>query len=156
MSVYCIVWQQKCIGRDATLRELKFTDESGYNSSKVCLSGTWKELIGEIMDWYGDVDGAWQEPGSLLLHTQFLISVTSCQSMTLCIELHTFPMHLWSSSAYSDTLHIRLCMLCDSTPPPPCLCMCHPYLFVCLPLSLVHMLLICLFVSINWWAVDQC
>src|SRR5258708_6483066 len=60
-------------------------------------------------------------------------------------------MHLQSSSAYSDTLHIRLCMLCNSTlppasvplhMPPPLVC-----LFVCLPLLLVHMLFVCLSVS---------
>src|SRR5260221_10642490 len=61
------------------------------------------------------------------------------------------PMHLRSSSAYSDALHIGLCMLHNSTPPPasaplhmPPLLVC---LFVCLPLSLVHVLLVCLFVS---------
>src|SRR5258706_7957795 len=52
---------------------------------------------------------------------------------------------------YSDALHIRLCMLCNSAPPPasmplhvppPLIC-----LFVCLPLSLVHVLPVCLFVS---------
>src|SRR5258706_10762099 len=52
---------------------------------------------------------------------------------------------------YSDALHIRLCMLCNfalppaSMPlhvPPPLVC-----LFVCLPLSLAHVLLVCLFVS---------
>src|SRR5260221_8375007 len=71
--------------------------------------------------------------------------------MTLHIKLHTFPMHLQSSSMYSDTLHIRLCMLHNSTPPPASaplhvlpLLVC---LFVCLPLSPVHVLLVCLFVS---------
>src|SRR5258708_4357864 len=63
----------------------------------------------------------------------------------------TSPMHLRSSSTYSDALHIRLHMLCNSAPPPastplhmlpPLVC-----LFVCLPLSLVHVLLVCLFVS---------
>src|SRR5258706_14719326 len=56
------------------------------------------------------------------------------------------PMHLQSSSAYSDTLHIRLCMLRNSTLPPasmpphvPPLLVC---LFVCLPLSLAHVLLV--------------
>src|SRR5258705_8217733 len=52
---------------------------------------------------------------------------------------------------YSDALHIRLCMLCNSAlppasmplhVPPPLIC-----LFVCLPLSLAHVLLACLFVS---------
>src|SRR5260370_42387947 len=59
--------------------------------------------------------------------------------------------HLRSSSAYSDTLCIGLRMLCNSAPPPASaplhmlpLLIC---LFVCLPLSLVHMLLACLFVS---------
>src|SRR5258708_34106637 len=56
------------------------------------------------------------------------------------------PMHFQSSSAYSDALHIGLCMLCNSTPPPasmplhvlpPLVC-----LFVCLPLSPVHVLLV--------------
>ncbi len=86
-----------------------------------------------------------------------------CQSTTLHIELCTFLKHLWSSSTYSDTLNIRLHMLCNSAPPPasapphmppPLVC-----LFVCLPLSLVHMLFVCFpfqIVSINWWAVDQC
>ncbi len=56
MSAHSIVWQQKCLDCDATLRELKFADEFEYNSSKVCLDGTQKELIGEIMDWCGNVD----------------------------------------------------------------------------------------------------
>src|SRR5258708_26426113 len=58
------------------------------------------------------------------------------------------PMHLQSSSTYSDTLHIRLCMLHNSTPPPASMPL-HvpPPLIVCLPLSLVHVLLVCLFVS---------
>src|SRR5260221_6677708 len=71
--------------------------------------------------------------------------------MTLHIELCTFPMHLRSSSTYSDTLHIGLHMLCNSALPPasmplhvPPLLVC---LFVCLPLSLAHVLLVCLFVS---------
>src|SRR5258707_14118185 len=60
-------------------------------------------------------------------------------------------MHLQSSSAYYDSLHIGLHMLHNSAlppasmplhMPPPLIC-----LFVCLPLSLVHMLLVCLFVS---------
>src|SRR5258708_7829078 len=52
---------------------------------------------------------------------------------------------------YSDTLCIRLCMLHNSALPPASvplhmlpLLVC---LFVCLPLSLAHMLLGCLFVS---------
>jgi len=73
-----------------------------------------------------------------------------CQNMTLCIELCTLLMHLRSSSTYSDALHTRLHMLCNSTPPPastplhmlpPLVC-----LFVCFPFWIV---------SINWWAVDQ-
>src|SRR5260370_34720989 len=60
-------------------------------------------------------------------------------------------MHLRSSSAYSDTLHIGLHMLCNSAPPPasapphvlpPLVC-----LFVCLPLLLAHVLFVCLSVS---------
>src|SRR6266436_7760908 len=60
-------------------------------------------------------------------------------------------MHLQSSSTYSDTLHIGLCMLHNSTPPPastpphmPPSLVC---LFVCLPLLLAHMLFVCLSVS---------
>src|SRR5258707_5569250 len=60
-------------------------------------------------------------------------------------------MHLQSSSMYSDALRIRLRMLRNSAPPPASmplhvlpLLVC---LFVCLPLSLVHMLLVCLFLS---------
>src|SRR5258708_21264940 len=71
--------------------------------------------------------------------------------MTLHIELHTFLKHLRSSSAYSDALCIGLCIIWNSTLPPasaplhmlPLLI----YLFVCLPLSLAHVLLVCLFVS---------
>jgi len=44
-ALYCLTTQ--CIDSDTTLRDLKFTDESGYNSSEVCLDGTQKELIGE-------------------------------------------------------------------------------------------------------------
>src|SRR5260221_6723591 len=61
------------------------------------------------------------------------------------------PKHLQSSSMYSDALHIRLRMLCNSTQPPASaplhmlpLLVC---LFVCLPLLLVHMLFVCLSVS---------
>src|SRR5258708_5858999 len=78
----------------------------------------------------------------------------TCQSTTLHIELRASPMHLQSSSAYSDTLRIRLCMLCNSTLPPasmpshvPPLLVC---LFVCLPLSLAHVLLV-LFVCFPFW-----
>ena len=55
--------------------------------------------------------------------------------------------HLQSSSAYSDALHIRLHMLHNSAPPPASapLHMLPP--LVCLPLSLAHVLLVCLFVS---------
>src|SRR5258708_20572051 len=60
-------------------------------------------------------------------------------------------MHLQSSSTYSDALHTRLCMLHNSALPPasmplhmPPLLVC---LFVCLPLSLAHVLFLCLFVS---------
>src|SRR5258705_2320047 len=60
-----------------------------------------------------------------------------CQSMTLCIELCAFPMHLQSSSAYSDTLHTGLHMLCNPTPPP-----------ASVPLHMLP-LLVCLFVSLS-------
>src|SRR5258708_39666226 len=47
-------------------------------------------------------------------------------------------MHCISDSTCYATLHCPLHL---------CLCTCCPHLFVCLPLSLVHMLLACLFVS---------
>src|SRR5260370_4108182 len=62
--------------------------------------------------------------------------------MTLCIKLHTFLMHCVPDSACYATLHHPL---------HPCLhtcCLClFVCLFVCIPLSSVHMLLVCLFVS---------
>src|SRR5258707_11209083 len=68
--------------------------------------------------------------------------------MTLRIDLHAFLMHLQSSSTYSDTLCIRLCMLCNSAPPPASTpCMCHPCLFVCLFVYLCYWCMCCLFVS---------
>src|SRR5258705_7406248 len=69
---------------------------------------------------------------------------------TLCFS-DASPMHLQSSSMYSDALCIGLHMLCNSTPPPPSapphvlpLFVC---LFVCLLLLLVHVLFVCLSVS---------
>ncbi len=66
MHIVILSNDRKCIGRDATLEKLQFADESGYNSSKGCLYGTRKELIGEIMDWCGNVDHAWQAQMVLL------------------------------------------------------------------------------------------
>src|SRR5258705_8514412 len=54
-------------------------------------------------------------------------------------------MHLQSSSVYSDTLHIRLCMLCNSTPPPASM---PPHVLpplVCLFVYLCHQHMCCLF-----------
>src|SRR5260221_9677096 len=59
-------------------------------------------------------------------------------------------MHLRSSSAYSDALHIRLHMLCNSTPPPASAPLHMPPLLVCLFVYLCHQhtcCLFCLFVS---------
>ncbi len=42
------------------------------------------------------------------------------------------PKHLWSSSVYSDTLHIRLHMLCNSAPPPGSTPLLVPPPLVCL------------------------
>src|SRR5260221_13146663 len=79
-----------------------------------------------------------------------------CQSMTLCIELHAFPMHLQciSKALLCTLMHCISDSTCYATLHHPlhlCLCMCHPCLFVCLfvclPLSPVHVLLVCLFVS---------
>src|SRR5258705_12362498 len=68
-----------------------------------------------------------------------------CQSMTLHIKLHTFPMHLQGSSTYSDVLHTRLCMLCNSAPPPASA---PPHMLpppVCLFVYLCHWCMCCLF-----------
>src|SRR5258708_5531767 len=59
-------------------------------------------------------------------------------------------MHLQSSSVYSDTLHIRLHMLCNSTPPPASVPPHMLPLLVCLFVYLCHWhtcCLFCLFVS---------
>src|SRR5258708_4662142 len=78
----------------------------------------------------------------------------TCQSTTLHIKLHASLMDLQSISKAlpcTDTLHIRLCILCNSALPPASaplhvlpLLVC---LFVCLPLLLVHMLFVCLSIS---------
>src|SRR5258708_15084890 len=55
------------------------------------------------------------------------------------------PMHLQSSSTYSDALHTRPCMLCNSTPPPASM---PPHilpLLVCLFVYLCHWCTCCLF-----------
>src|SRR6266446_3155539 len=69
----------------------------------------------------------------------------NCQSMTLRIELSTFPMHLRSSSAYSDALCIRLHMLRNSAPPPASVPLHVPPLLVCLFVYLCHWCTCCLF-----------
>src|SRR5260221_7901568 len=54
-------------------------------------------------------------------------------------------MHLKSSSVSSDTLHIRLCMLCNSTLPPASM---PPHVLpplVCLFVYLCHQHMCCLF-----------
>ena len=54
-------------------------------------------------------------------------------------------MHLQSSSTYSDTLCIRLCMLCNSAPPPASM---PPHVLpppVCLFVYLCHWCTCCLF-----------
>src|SRR5258708_22245860 len=76
--------------------------------------------------------------------------------MTLCIELCTFLMHLRciSEALLHTLMHCISDSTCYTTPHHPLhlhLCMCHLHLFVCLfvclPLSPVHVLLACLFVS---------
>src|SRR5258708_240061 len=57
----------------------------------------------------------------------------------------TSPMHLQSSSAYSDALHIGLCMLHNSAPPPASA---PPHVLpplVCLFVYLCHWCMCCLF-----------
>src|SRR5260221_14312654 len=56
-------------------------------------------------------------------------------------------MHQSMQKSFRDALHIRLHMLHNSTPPPASAPLHVPPLLVCLPFSLVHMLLVCLFVS---------
>src|SRR6266481_1907391 len=55
------------------------------------------------------------------------------------------PMHLRSSSAYSDALHIRLRMLCNSTLPPASAPPHMPPPLVCLFVYLCHWCMCCLF-----------
>src|SRR5258708_5539593 len=81
--------------------------------------------------------------------------VQGCQSMTLHIELCTFPMHLQciSEALLHTLMHCVLDSTCYATPHCPlhlCLCTCHLHLFVCLPLSPAHMLLV-LFVCFPFW-----
>src|SRR5258705_5939162 len=54
-------------------------------------------------------------------------------------------MHLQSSSTYSDTLRIGLCMLCNSTLPPASVPLHVPPLLVCLFVYLCHQCTCCLF-----------
>src|SRR5258708_3387271 len=54
-------------------------------------------------------------------------------------------MHLQSSSVYSDALHIRLCMLCNSTLPPASMPPHVPPPLVCLFVYLCHQCTCCLF-----------
>src|SRR5258708_24992058 len=68
---------------------------------------------------------------------------------TLCFS-DTSPMHLQSSSMYSDALHIRLRMLCNSALPPASMPPHMLPLLVCLFVCLCHWhtcCLFCLFVS---------
>src|SRR5258707_7644133 len=55
--------------------------------------------------------------------------------MSEYIKLCAFLMHLQSSSVDSDTLHIRLCMLCNSALPPASVPLHMPPLLVCLFVS---------------------
>src|SRR5260221_2350630 len=77
-----------------------------------------------------------------------------CQSTTLHIKLCTFSdaslKHLRSSSAYSDALHIRLHMLCNSTLPPASMPP-HvpPPLVCCLFVYLCYWCMCCLFVCLS-------
>ena len=48
-------------------RAMQFADDSGYKSSKMCLSGTRKELIDGIMGWCENVDHDWQTQIILLI-----------------------------------------------------------------------------------------
>src|SRR6266436_10234793 len=58
---------------------------------------------------------------------------------------NTSPMHLQSSSVYSDALHIGLCMLRNSAPPPASVPPHMPPLLVCLFVYLCHQHMCCLF-----------
>src|SRR5258708_6332161 len=86
----------------------------------------------------------WQ--GTCMYYIESLFSdLRSCQSMTLCIELHAFPTHLRSSSMYYDTLCTRLCMLCNSALPPASAPPHMLPLLVCLFVYLCHQCMCCLF-----------
>src|SRR5258708_8433295 len=75
-------------------------------------------------------------------------SAGPCQSMTLHIKLCASPMHLQSSSMYSDALCIRLRMLCNSAPPPASMPLHMPPLLVCLFVYLCYWCTCCLFVCL--------
>src|SRR6266436_3054912 len=73
-----------------------------------------------------------------------------CQSMTLCIGLCTFPMHLQciSKALLCTLMHCVSDSACYATPHRPlhlCLHMCHLCLFVCLFVYLCHWCMCCLF-----------
>jgi len=54
------------IDDDVTLAKLNFTDDARFNSSGICLPGTRKELIDDIMDWCGNIEHDWKSQIVLL------------------------------------------------------------------------------------------
>src|SRR5258708_39436963 len=94
-----------------------------------------------------------------ILHNRACIMLIHCQSTTLHIELHAFPMHLQCiSKALPHTLmHCISDSACYATPHcplHPCLCMCHLHLFVCLftfVTSICVACFVCLFPLPDWF-----
>jgi len=54
------------IDDDVTLAKLNFADGAVFNSSEICLPGTRKKMIGEIMDWCSNVEHDWKSQIVLL------------------------------------------------------------------------------------------
>src|SRR5258708_7730732 len=88
-------------------------------------------------------------PAECLSRNVIMLSEYDPAYQTPCFS-DTSLMHLRSSSAYSDTLHIGLHMLCNSAPPPASAPPHMPPLLVCLFVCLCQQhtcCLFCLFVS---------
>ncbi len=91
--------------------------------------------------------GSWKEMRSyrsLELFINSYVSEYNPAYQTPCFS-NTSLMHLQSSSMYSDALHIRLCMLHNSAPPPASAPLHVLPPLVCLFVYLCHQHMCCLF-----------